>query len=303
MNEVAMSGSPVQASATRSMTRGSVLVTVRRNIGWVVSAAALCSALAILLAIFWFVLARGLPALKPQLFTTVTSGIAGGLENAILGTLMLVIFAVALVALIGFGTGIWLSSYASPKPRAFVRLLTDVLAGVPSVVVGYFGYILLVKIAGWQFSLAGGGIALMIIMLPYVVRGTDLALEAVPRELREGGFALGATYTTVLMTVSWPYALPGIFTMLLLATGIALGETAPLIYTAGWSNYLPSLHLTHSPVPYLTYVIWTFISQPFAESHALAFAAAALLMMMIVVTNVFARSWLENMARKQRGER
>ena len=105
------------------------------------------------------------------------------------------------------------------------------------------------------------------------------------------------------MTVSWPYALPSVFTMLLLATGIALGETAPLIYTAGWSNYLPTAHLTHSPVPYLTYVIWTFISQPFAESHALAFAAAALLMLMIVVTNVFARSWLENLARKQRGER
>jgi phosphate transport system permease protein len=162
---------------------------------------------------------------------------------------------------------------------------------------------LLVKMAGWQFSLAGGAIALTIIMLPYVVRGTDLALESVPRELREGGFALGATYTTVLMTVSWPYALPSVFTMLLLATGIALGETAPLIYTAGWSNYLPTLHPTHSPVPYLTYVIWTFISQPFAESHALAFAAAAILMMMIVVTNVFARSWLENLARKQRGER
>ena len=216
-----------------------------------------------------------------------------GRTNAILGTLMLVIFAVIIVSIVGFGTGIWLSSYASEKPRELVRLLTDVLAGVLSVVVGYFGYILLVKIAGWQFSLAGGAIALTIIMLPYVVRGTDLALESVPRELREGGFALGATYTTVLMTVSWPYALPSVFTMLLLATGIALGETAPLIYTAGWSNYLPTTHLTHSPVPYLTYVIWTFISQPFAESHALAFAAAALLMLMIVVTNVFARSWLE----------
>ncbi|HEY1729532.1 MAG TPA: phosphate ABC transporter permease PstA [Candidatus Baltobacteraceae bacterium] len=303
MNQVAISGSPVQTSAARSMTRGSVLVTIRRNIGWGVSLLALASALAILLAIFWFVLSRGLPALKPTLFTTVTSGISGGLENAILGTLMLVVFAVFIVAIIGFGTGIWLSSYASEKPRALVRLLTDVLAGVPSVVVGYFGYILLVKIAGWQFSLAGGAIALTIIMLPYVVRGTDLALENVPRELREGGFALGATYTTVLMTVSWPYALPSVLTMLLLATGIALGETAPLIYTAGWSNYLPTAHLTHSPVPYLTYVIWTFISQPFAESHALAFAAAALLMLMIVVTNVFARSWLESLARKQRGER
>ena len=302
MSDVALPATEVKASA-KPLTRSSPLIVVQRNLGWVFSVLALCAALAILLAIFWFVLSRGLPALKPQIFTTVTSGISGGLENAILGTLMLVVFAVIMVTIIGFGTGVWLSNYASPKPRAFVRLLTDVLAGVPSVVVGYFGYILLVKMAGWQFSLAGGAIALMIIMLPYVVRGTDLALEAVPRELREGSFALGATYTTVLRTVSWPYALPSVFTMLLLATGIALGETAPLIYTAGWSNYLPSMHLTHSPVPYLTYVIWTFISQPFAESHALAFAAAAILMIMILITNVFARSWLENLAKKQRGER
>lgn len=301
MSEMAVSGDRSETTA-RSLSRGSPLVTVQRNIGWGISLLALAGALAILLAIFWFVLSRGLPALRPSIFTTVTSGTAGGLANAIAGTLMLVICGVVLVAIIGFGTGIWLSSYASPKPRELVRLLTDVLAGVPSVVVGYFGYILLVKMAGWQFSLAGGAIALTIIMLPYVVRGTDLALEAVPRELREGGFALGATYTTVLMTVSWPYALPSVLTMLLLAMGIALGETAPLIYTAGWSNYMPTLHATHSPVPYLTYVIWTFISQPFAESHALAFAAAAILMMMILITNVFARSWLEGLARKQRGE-
>lgn len=298
-----MSAMALQAEKTRARSGSRVALAIRRNVGWGISVAALCAVLAILGAIFWFVLSRGLPALRPKVFTTVTSGIAGGLENAILGTLLLVFLGVAMVAVVGFGTGIWLSSYAAPKPREFVRLLTDVLAGVPSIVVGYFGYILLVKIAGWQFSLAGGAIALMIIMLPYVVRGTDLALEAVPRELREGGFALGATYTTVLLTISWPYALPSVLTMLLLATGIALGETAPLIYTAGWSNYMPTWQLTHSPVPYLTYVIWTFISQPFEESHQLAYAAAAILMLMIIVTNVLARSWLESMARKQHGER
>lgn len=298
-----MSDMALAVTKARKGSQSRFFVALRRNVGWGVSVLALCGALAILAAIFWFVLSRGLPALRPQVFTTVTSGIAGGLENAIFGTLMLVALGVFMVAVIGFGTGIWLSSYASPKPRALVRLLTDVLAGVPSIVVGYFGYILLVKIAGWQFSLAGGAIALMIIMLPYVVRGTDLALEAVPRELREGGFALGATYTTVLLTISWPYALPSVLTMLLLATGIALGETAPLIYTAGWSNYMPTWQLTHAPVPYLTYVIWTFISQPFEQSHQLAYAAAAILMLMIVVTNVVARSWLESMARRQHGGR
>jgi phosphate transport system permease protein len=280
-----------------------LLRTLRRNAWWGVSVAALCATLSLLAAIFWFVLSRGIPALRPEIFVTVTSGVAGGLENAIVGTLLLVGLGVGMVVLVGVGAGIWLAEYASGPARAGVRLLTDVLAGVPSIVVGYFGYVLLVKQLGWQFSLVGGSIALMIIMLPYVVRGTDLALESVPKELREGAFALGATETTVLLTVSWPYALPGILTMLLLAAGIALGETAPLIYTAGWSNYMPSAALTHAPVAYLTYVIWTFISEPFERSHELAYAAATILMVMIVVTNVLARSFFDHLARKQRGVR
>jgi phosphate transport system permease protein len=275
---------------------------LRRNVWWGVSVASLLATLSLLAAIFWFVFSRALPALRPSVFVTVTSGISGGLANAIAGTLMLVIIAVVVVSIVGIGTGTWLAQYARGTLRAFVRLLVDVLAGVPSIVVGYFGYVLLVKQLGWQFSLAGGSIALTIIMLPYVVRGTDLALEAVPEELREGAFALGATESTVLHTISWPYALPGILTMLLLATGIALGETAPLIYTAGWSNYMPSATLIHAPIGYLTYVIWAFISQPFAASHALAYAAASILMLMIVVTNVLARAFFDQLARRQRGE-
>lgn len=279
------------------------LVWAQRNYWWVISVLALAAALCVLIAIFWFVLSQGLPALTFKTFTTVTSGVAGGLANAITGTLMLVSFGILLVAIVGFGTGIWLAEYSGPKFGTAIRFCTDVLAGVPSIVVGYFGYVGLVKWAGWQFSWTGGAIALAVIMLPYVVRGTDLALSSVPRELREGGFALGATNTTVLLTIAWPYAFPGILTMLLLATGIALGETAPLIYTAGWSNYMPSGALTHEPVAYLTYVIWAFISQPFAASHALAYAAASLLMLLILGTNVIARSWLNELARRQRGER
>jgi phosphate transport system permease protein len=87
----------------------------------------------------------------------------------------------------------------------------------------------------------------------------------------------------------------------LVATGIGLGETAPLIYTAGWSNYLPTLQLTHSPVGYLTYVVWTYISQPFPEAHALAYAAAALLMILVFATNLLARSFVEYKFSRTRG--
>ena len=104
-------------------------------------------------------------------------------------------------------------------------------------------------------------------MLPYVVRAADVALTNVPRELQEGAVALGARPAMVVSSIKFPYALPGILTGVLVATGIGLGETAPLIYTAGWSNYMPTLAPTHSPVGYLTYVVWTYISQPFEESH------------------------------------
>ncbi|MDQ2909342.1 MAG: phosphate ABC transporter permease PstA [Candidatus Eremiobacteraeota bacterium] len=269
--------------------------------GWSASLAAFAVAIAVLALVFGFVVVQGIPALRPLLFTTVTNGVSGGLANAISGTCLLVTGGVLLTVVIGIGTGIWLAEYGRGWLGDGLRFLSDVLAGVPSIVIGYFGYALLVQRLGWNFSLAAGSIALALIMLPYVVRGTDQSLAAVPRELREGSDALGADPTQTLFGIAMPYAFPSILTSLLLATGIAIGETAPLIYTAGWSNYMPSLALTHSPVGYLTYVVWTFISQPFAQSHALAYAAAVILMLMIFTTNVVARLALGAIAKRQRG--
>lgn len=260
---------------------------------WATSVLALLAVVGVLLFVFFFVVARGVPAFRPALFTTVTNGIAGGLANAISGTLLLVVFGVVLVAIVGLGTAAWTVEFATPVQRTAVRFCIDVLAGVPSIVVGYFLYVALVEDLGWGFSLVAGAFSLAIIMLPYVVRSADLALSAVPRELREASVALGSREATTFFRVTFPWAAPGILTGLLIATGIALGETAPLIYTAGWSNYMPTLAPTHSPVGYLTYVVWTFISQPFAQSHQLAYAAAALLMLFIFITNLVSRTALD----------
>jgi phosphate transport system permease protein len=267
---------------------------------WAGSVLSLLAIVGVLLFIFFFIVVQGIPAFRPQLFTTVTNGIAGGLANAIAGTLLLVVFGLAIVAIVGLGTATWIVEFAPPRLKAYMRFCIDVLAGVPSIVVGYFLYVALVEDLGWGFSLVAGAFALAIIMLPYVVRSADLALSAVPRELREGAFALGSREATVFFRVSFPWAAPGVLTGLLVATGIALGETAPLIYTAGWSNYMPSLAPVHSPVGYLTYVVWTFISQPFAQSHQLAYAAAALLMLFIFVTNLISRIALEQWAAGRR---
>jgi len=270
-------------------------------VSWTLSVVSLIAVITILFSIFAFVAIKGFPAMKPELFFTVTHGIAGGLLNAITGTFLLVGLGLAIVVVVGIGTALWTAEFAPPWGVRGVRFMIDVLSGVPSIVVGYFLYVALVEMLGWGFSLIAGALALAIFMLPYVVRGADLALSGVPGELREGAYALGARQATVVFSIAFPYAVPGMLTGLLVATGIGLGETAPLIYTAGWSNYMPTLALTHSPVGYLTYVVWTYISQPFPEAHALAYAAAALLMILVFATNLLARSFVEYKFARNRG--
>lgn len=237
---------------------------------------------------FVMVAAKAIPALHPDIFTTVTTGVAGGLQNAILGTLLLVGLATVASVALGVLGGVYVREFGG-RLAGTVRMAADVMAGVPSIVIGYFGYATMVTWLGWGFSALAGGFALAIIMLPYVLRATDLALGRVPEELRDASLALGAPEMTTLRRVAMRSALPGIVTGVLLAVGIAVGETAPLLYTAAWSNYNPSVALTHSPVGYLTYVVWTFIQEPFSSAHALAYAAAFLLMVFVLLLNVAVR--------------
>jgi phosphate transport system permease protein len=254
-----------------------------------VGVAAIAVSLFPLVDILELVVAHGLSALSASLFTQVTNGVAGGLQNAILGTVALVALGLAIATPLGVAAGVYLAEWGGGPLAALFGYLTDVLVGVPSIVVGYFGFVVFVGDLGWGFSWLAGAIALAIVMLPYIVRNTELALAQVPADLREGSLALGITRARTIHAVSLPVALPGILTGVLLAMGIGLGETAPLLYTASWSNYDPSLALTHSPVGYLTYVVWTFIQEPFASSHALAYAAALLLMVGVLLINLAAR--------------
>ena len=141
---------------------------------------------------------------------------------------------------------------------------------------GYFGYVTTVEWLGWDFSVAAASIVLAMMSIPYICRTTELALRQVSNDLREAAYAVGANDRQVILRICVPAAAPGILTGALLALAISVGETAPLIYTAGWSNYLWDGRLTHSPIGYLTYVIWTFINEPFAAANALAYAAALL---------------------------
>jgi phosphate transport system permease protein len=239
---------------------------------------------------------RGFSALTPKVITQITSGTGGGLLNAIQGTLVLAFGGILLAVPPGLAAGIYLSEFDHGSLAPTLRFLSDVLVGVPSIVVGYFGYVTLVAGLGWKFSVAAGSIALAIISLPYICRTSEMALRQVPRSLREAGFALGAGDGKVILGICVPAALPAILTGILLALAISVGETAPLIYTAGWSNYLWTGHLTNEPIGYLTYAIWAFITEPFSSAHALAYAAAFFVTFFVLVISVISRMVLDENA-------
>ncbi len=266
--------------------------------GWVITGTCLVVLSVMMVWILGVVSVRGASALKLSLFTTITQGTGGGLLNAIEGTFVLSAGALVLSVPLGVASGIYISEYRFSRWAGVIRFLADVLVGVPSIVVGYFGYVALVEWGGWNFSVAAGSIALAVICLPYICRTTELALRQVPNDLRDAAYSLGATDRRVILGVCLPAALPAILTGVLLALAVSVGETAPLLYTAGWSNYMWDGHLTHSPIGYLTYAIWTFINEPFASANALAYAAAFLVTAFVLVINVMARSVLDRRARR-----
>lgn len=280
-------------SASVAETTGIVAKERRRYItgaiGWVACGIALLCVIGPLLNIVWVVAYNGLSAFSVELFTKTTNGVDGGLLNAIEGTFIITFLAMAFAVPVGVGAGIYLSEYGNNKLGSVIRFMSDVLTGTPSIVLGYFSYIVFVSALGWQFSILAASITVAILIVPYLARITEIALRQVPVAMREAGFALGATEPTIVFKIVLPGAASGVVTGALLALAISVGETAPLIYTAGWSNFLWNGKLTHEPMGYLTYVIWTFIDQPNAKSHALAFAAAFLVMLVVLVINIGVR--------------
>lgn len=252
------------------------------------------------LSIIGDVLIHAWPALNTKLLTEITNGIGGGLKNAIEGSIVISVGSILLAAPIGISAGIYLSEHGQGMAGQALRFLSDVLVGVPSIVLGYVGYITMVIYLGWQFSVAAGIITLTIMLLPYIARSTELAISNIPLAVREAGYGLGAGEGRIVFKILLPGAAPAIMTGLFYSVALSMGETAPLLYTAGWSNYMWSGNLTKEPIGYLTYVIWTFINEPFAESHMLAFAAAFLITAGVLMLILLGR-WYMVRAQKRMG--
>jgi phosphate transport system permease protein len=213
----------------------------------------------------------------------------GGFGNAILGTVVMV----GIATLIAVPSGILAASYLAligPETRtaAAVRFAAKVLTGLPSVLAGVFAYAAVVLTTG-GFSAPAGGVALAVLMLPTVILTAEEALKMVPQRMKEAAIGMGCTEAQLLWKVVLPTAMPGILTGVMLAIARAAGETAPLIFTALFSNYwlvdLGRMNVM-KPTASLAVLIYNFSAAPFANQVSLAWAASLVLVVMVLGFNI-----------------
>ncbi len=236
-----------------------------------------------------YVVIQALPALNLGFFTQTPEplGIAGGgMLNAIVGTLLLVSMASLMAIPVSILTGIYLNERGSSRFANIVRLLTNTLAGVPSIAAGLFAYTLVV-IAMGGFSAFSGSVALAILMMPVMVRATEEGLRMVPRELREGALALGIPQWKATIRVILPTALSSIVTGILLSVARASGEAAPLLFTAFGSPFL-TFDPTQ-PIAALPLQIFVYATSPYQVSKDLAWTGALTLVVIVLMTSLLAR--------------
>jgi phosphate transport system permease protein len=232
---------------------------------------------------------EGFGGLSPKVFTEMTPppGAAGGLANAIFGSVIMSFLAVAVGTPVGILAGTYLAEYGRfERLSFFVRFVNDILLSAPSIVTGLFVYELIV-VRMHSFSALAGAISLTVIVIPVVVRTTESMLLLVPNSLREAAAALGAPRSVFIRAVTWRAARAGILTGILLAVARISGETAPLLFTA-LNNQFWSTDVM-KPMANLPVVIFQFAMSPYEDWHKLAWAGALLITVTVLGLSIAAR--------------
>jgi len=265
---------------------------IRRTInGFMLALTGLCTltAVSLLLVILGFLVYNGAASLSWNFLTQLpkpTGETGGGFANAIVGSAELVLLATLIGSPIGFLAGVYLSEFSGGRFAFLVRYVTDILNGVPSIVMGLFAYTLIV-VPMKGFSVIAGAVALSVIFIPLAVRTTEQFLQAVPQSLREGALALGATKWKSVATVVIPAASRGILTGMMLGVARIAGETAPLLFTSANNQFWSSSF--SQPVASLPAMIYKNAISPYKDLHSQAWAAGLLLLGLVLTINIAGR--------------
>ncbi|MCK9500872.1 MAG: phosphate ABC transporter permease PstA [Lascolabacillus sp.] len=256
-----------------------------------------------LFLILWDVVSKGYKNFNINLFTKVTPSsmdalianmngdpIPGGVLNGITGSILIVGLAILISVPLGLFIGIYLSDNRDKKFAGFISYLTDLLQGMPSIVIGIIAYAWVVKPLG-SYSAIGGSVALTMMMLPMIVRSTEETMKMLPPSFKESGLALGSSYTSVVFNILLPSGFGGIFTGILLAISRVLGETAPLMLTALGASVV-NWNITE-PTSALPLLIWDFYNDP--NLVELVWSTSLLLLIVIFCLNwiakIVSRKW------------
>ncbi|MBN1783028.1 phosphate ABC transporter permease PstA [bacterium] len=264
-----------------------------------------CCILAILLIILITILVKGLPAMRWSMITQVPKGgfylgREGGILNAILGSLVLAGGATLMTCMISLPIVLYLNVYV--RKRTWITQITrfslDVLWGIPSIVYGAFGFTLMLYL-GLRASLLGGLIAMCFLILPIMSRAMDEVVKMMPAELLEASYALGATQFETALKVVARQALPGILTAVLIAFGRGIGDAASVIFTAGFTDHIPTS--LFRPVATLPLAIFFQLGTPFPEVQERAYASAliltAIIFIVCIVSRLLTRRFTRNVIR------
>lgn len=244
---------------------------------------------------FWQVFGTG-PGQGLEFFTTFPgAGLEGGIRNAFVGTVELITLASAVGIPLSVLGAVYINEYTRPGwGREIIEFTSDVLAGIPSIVFGAFGFAFLVDYLHIGMGIVAGSLTLAFMMIPTVLRTTQEALRAVPMSLREASLALGATKWSTTWNITLRSAFPGIITGVLLAFGRVMGETAPLIFTAGNSLSVPTeITGPGSWVASMPYTIWAYVNDPRAylqdKAHGTALALMIMILAVTLIANIISR--------------
>jgi phosphate transport system permease protein len=240
--------------------------------------------------VLYMLIVQGGSRLSTDLFTELPPAgfeMGGGFGNAIVGTILMVGIATIIAVPIGVMAAAYLAELGTESQLGRVsRFLSKVLTGFPSILAGVFVYAVLVLAMG-TYSAIAGGVALAILMLPTVVLTAEEAMKMVPRKMKDAALGMGCTRTQMIWKVVFPTALPGILTGVMLGVARVAGESAPLLFTALFSNYWISN--LREPTASLSILIYNFSSMPFDNQIELAWAASLVLVLIVLVFNILSR--------------